>query len=203
MSDDFVETIQLVREAQGGDRAALESLFERYLPRVRQIVALRLGFQPSQFDQHEEIVQEALVNTFKNLDRYEERSQATFRHWISKCVVNSIRQHFRRAGAQKRGSGQVKLFGSYEREDASAIVFQGDEPTPSVVYGRKEVLQKVEQALLEMKEHWREVIVQRLFCEMSYAEIGEEMGIREEATVRKLFSRAMSELRRCCNSTEI
>lgn len=199
MSDDFVETVQLVRRAQDGDRAALESLFERYLPRVRQIVALRMGFQPSRFDQHEDLVQEALFNTFKNLDRYEERSHATFRHWISQCAVNSIRQHFRHAGAKKRGAGKVRLFGSFQREDTSAIVFQGADPTPSDVYGRKELLERVELALLEMKEHWREVIIQRLFCEMSYSEIGKEMGIRQEATVRRLYSRAMSALRASCD----
>ena len=49
-----------------------------------------------------------------------------------------------------------------------------------------------------MKEHWREVILMRLFCEMSYREIGDELGIREETTVRKLFSRAIAELRRRC-----
>jgi len=198
MDDVFAATIDLVRNAQQGDRAALESLFARYLPRVRQIVALRLGHRPSEFHTHEEIVQEALLNTFQHLDRYEERSEATFRNWISTCVVNSIREHFRKAGTQKRGAGKVRLFGSYESEDTSAIVFAGDDPTPSAIVGRKESIDRVEKALLGLKEHWREVIVQRLFCEMSYAEIGAALGIRDEATVRKLFSRAIAELRRVC-----
>lgn len=64
--------------------------------------------------------------------------------------------------------------------------------------GRKETLQKIEKTLLEMKEHWREVILMRLFCEMSYAEVGEALGIREEATVRKLFSRAVADLKKRC-----
>ena len=194
----MLETIALVRDAQEGDRDALESLFERYLPRVRQIVALRLGFRPSQFDVHEEIVQEALLNTFRNLDRYEERSEATFRNWVSQCVTNSIRQHFRAAGAQKRGADKVRLFGSYESDDVSAIVFAGDEPTPSAVIGKQETIAALEGALVDLKEHWREVVLMRIFCEMEYAEIGEEMGIREEATVRKMFSRAMGQLRTIC-----
>ena len=200
MEDSFENTIELVRDAQKGDREALESLFSRYLPRVRQIVAFRLGLRPSQFDQHEEIVQEALVGTFQNLEHYEERSEATFRNWVSQCVVNTIRMHFRREGAKKRGGGKVRLFGSYQSEDVSAIVFAGSEPTPSAIFSGKELGEKVEQALFEMKEHWREVIIQRLFCEMSYAEIGAEMGIREEATVRKVFSRAMVETRRACEA---
>ena len=198
MDDPFETTIHLVRDAQKGDRRALEELFRRYLPRVRQIVALRLGFRPSQFDQHEDIVQEALLDTFRNLEHFQERSESTFRNWVSQCVVNAIRMHFRREGAQKRGAGKVRLFSSFDSEDTGVIVFASDAPTPSAVYRDKELAAKVEAALLAMKEHWREVIIQRLFCEMSFAEIGAELGINQEATVRKLFSRAMAELRRAC-----
>ena len=194
----FHHTVSLVKKAQDGDRQAMEDLFARYLPRVRQIVALRLGMPPSAFAQHEDLVQDALLKTFENLDKYEQRSDATFRNWIAHCVTNSIRDHFRRSTADKRGGGKVRSFGSFESEDLSVIVFQGDEPTPSAVVGRKETLQKIEKTLLEMKEHWREVILMRLFCEMSYAEIGEALGIREEATVRKLFSRAVADLKKRC-----
>jgi RNA polymerase sigma-70 factor (ECF subfamily) len=198
MDGPFETTIHLVRSAQQGDRRALEDLFARYLPRVRQIVAFRLGLRPSQLEEHEDIVQEALLDTFRNLERYEERSEATFRNWVSQCVVNAIRMHFRREGAEKRGKGKVRLFGSFESEDTSAIVFASNAATPSAIYADKELTAKVEAAILGLKEHWREVIVQRLFCEMSYAEIGAELGLREEATARKLFSRAMAELRRAC-----
>ena len=199
MDEPLQHTISLVRDAQAGDSAAMEQLFARYLPRVRQIVALRLGMRPSALSAHEDIVQEALLNTFKNLERYEERSEATFRNWISQCVANSIRDYFRRANAEKRGGGRVKPFGSFEGEDMTAIVFPGDEASPSSLYGRKELVERIETHLLEMKEHWREVVVLRLFCEMSYREIGDAMGIREEATVRKLFSRAVGELKRRCS----
>lgn len=198
MGESLERTISLVREAQKGDRQAMEKLFARYLPRVRQLVALRLGFRPSDFALHEDVVQEALLKTFKNLDRYEERSEATFRDWISKCVANAVRDHFRRVKADKRGGGRVRPFATFESEDLSAIIFEGNQPTPSSVCGRRELLRRIEENLLHMKEHWREVILMRLFCEMSYREIGDAMGIREEPTVRKLFSRAIDELRRRC-----
>lgn len=192
------QTVSLVRKAQGGDRQAMEDLFARYLPRVRQIVALRLGMAPSAFGQHEDLVQDSLLKTFQNLDKYEPRSDATFRNWIAHCVTNSIRDHFRRSQADKRGGGKVRSFGSFESEDLSVIVFEGKSPTPSAIVGQREILANIEKTLLEMKEHWREVILMRLFCEMSYDEIGEELGIREEATVRKLFSRALADLKKRC-----
>ena len=89
MDDSLRRTISLVREAQGGKSEAMEELFARYLPRVRQIVALRLGRRPSDFANHEDIVQEALLNTFRKLDQYEERSEATFRNWVSQNFQQS------------------------------------------------------------------------------------------------------------------
>lgn len=190
-----VSTIALVRSAQAGDRAALESLFARYLPRVRQIVAFRLGRRPRDLSDHEDLVQDALLKAFANLEKYEERSEASFRNWIATCVTNTIRDHFRRSGAKKRGEDRVRVIGQWESEDAATVVLPDDGPTPSAIVSRRELVEKVEDALVEMREHWREVILLRLFCEMSFREIGDTLGIAEEATVRKLFSRAMNDLR--------
>ena len=84
-------TTCLVLAAQGGDRDALEGLFRRYLPRVRQIVALRLGYSLRDFADSEDLVQEALLNVFRNLDRFGARSEGRFRYWLTRCVANSMR----------------------------------------------------------------------------------------------------------------
>jgi len=189
------ETIALVRSAQGGDRDALEALFARYLPRVRQIVAFRLGRRPRDLVEHEDLVQDALLKAFSNLELYEERSEASFRNWIATCVMNTIRDHFRRSGAKKRGQGKLRPIEVFDGEDVATIVLPDDGPTPSAIVSRRELVERVEDALVDMREHWREVILLRLFCEMSFREIGDTLGIAEEATVRKLFSRAMSDLR--------
>ncbi|MEM7231958.1 MAG: sigma-70 family RNA polymerase sigma factor [Planctomycetota bacterium] len=198
MSHDFASTVSLVRDAQGGSSDALDQLFERYLPRVRQIVALRLGYRLRDLATHEDIVQESLLKTFQSLDGFEQRSEGSFRSWLASCVVSSANDYFRRARAEKRGGGKVRAFSSYQGEDITTILFQGNDPTPSAEVGKKEALERVEQVLIDLKEHHREVIVLRLFCEMSYEEIGKEIGIAEEPTVRKLFSRAMAELRKRC-----
>ncbi len=194
MVDD--STLSLVQSAQGGDRQALEQLFSRYLPRVRQIVAFRLGYRLEDFATYEDLVQEGLAQAFRNLERFEQRSEGSFRNWIASCVANTVSSHFRKAHAAKRGGGKVRPFSSYESEDVSVIVFEGKDPSPSTLYSRKEMLAKVEDAMLRMKEHQREAIVLRLFCEMSYDEVAETMGFSEEATARKVVSRALESLRK-------
>jgi len=101
------ETVRLVRAAQSGDQRSIEALFERYLPRVRQIVALRLGYRTRDFAVHDDLVQEALVRAFRGLDRYEERSEGTFRNWVATCVANTVRNWFRDEKAARRGGGRA------------------------------------------------------------------------------------------------
>ena len=39
----YARTVSLVRAARGGDQTARDSIFERYLPRVAEMVSLYLG----------------------------------------------------------------------------------------------------------------------------------------------------------------
>ncbi len=195
MTDPLEITINLVDAAQKGDRQAEEDLFTRYLPRVRQIVALRLGYRLQDFAAFEDHVQEAMLKAFQNLKQFEHQSEGTFRNWIAKCVSNSMNDSFRRQLAQKRGGGKVKEASAYENEDMTQTLFKGKDPTPSAIYRGKELLEKIETCLLGLKEHHREVIILRRFCEMSYGEVAEAMGFSDETTVRKVFSRAMKKLK--------
>jgi len=195
MAEPANDTLSLVRLARKGDAGAAEKLFERYLPRVRQIVAYRLGFRLSDFDAFEDLVQESLLNLFEKLDQFEERSEATFRNWVARCVGNTVLNHIRDEKAVKRGGGRVRPLSSFDSEDLSKIVFAGKDPSPSSVLRGKELRDRTEAVLLELKEHYREAIILRSFCEMSFEEVAGALGLRTEAAARKMVSRAMAELR--------
>ena len=195
MDDTFETTMSLVHAAQEGDRGALEDLFTRYVPRVRQIVALRLGYRLNDFADGEDLVQEALLDIFQNLDRFEETNECTFRNWLAVCVANSVRQHFRKAGAKKRGGGKVLRVGNFGTDDLGTVVFAGTGPSPSAIVRGRELAENVEEALLSMKEHHREVIVLRRVCGMTFADVARTMGFGKESTARKVFSRAIERLK--------
>ena len=64
-AESYEATLELVGAAQKGDRSALEALFERYLPRVRQIVALRMGRRLNQVVEFDDIAQDVLLKVFQ------------------------------------------------------------------------------------------------------------------------------------------
>ena len=189
------ETVKLVRSAQGGSRQALEELFARYRPRVEQIVALRMGRELRQIVEPDDIVQQALMKAFEGLDRFEQRSEGSFRNWLASCVECEIRMHVRSARAKKRGAGRVRRFGDAGSQILLSSILAGTGPSPSAIVREKELAERIHQVLLDMPEHNREVIILRHLCEMSYAEIAKSMQLGSEQTARKAVSRALRKLK--------
>ncbi len=186
-------TTCLVLAAQGGDRDALEGLFRRYLPRVRQIVALRLGYSLRDFADSEDLVQEALLNVFRMLDRFHVRSEGRFRFWVSRCVANSVRTHFRRSAAKKR-AGLLPSF-PYASDGILEEIACGPDFDPHGLLEGAELADRIERALLGMRASQREVIILDRLCGMTSREIRKAMGLTSETSVRKLLSRSLRRLR--------
>ena len=192
---EFTSTVQLVRAAQGGDRRALEDLFERYLPRVQQIVALRMGRRLRQFVELEDIAQEVVLKAFQDLGRFEKKTEGSFRNWLARRVESEVVDHARIAASQKRGGGRARRFGDWGGEGPLASIFAGEGPTPSEAAQAREAEESMEAALLRLPKHYREVIVLRHLCEMSYADISETMSFGSDANARKAVSRALAKLK--------
>jgi RNA polymerase sigma-70 factor (ECF subfamily) len=189
-----VATTLLVRAAQGGDAAALEALFARYLPRVRQIVALRMGWRLRQVLEVEDIVQEVLLDAFQGLEKFQPRSEGSFRNWLARSIEREIVDAARTESRKKRGGGAVRRFGDYDSALLGSSIFGADVTSPSAGVRVDELGARLEEALLEMPAYQRDLIVLRALCEMSYAEVAGELGISREETVRVAYSRALRQL---------
>ena len=194
-NDDIQTTIRLLRDARGGKRTAMEDLFTRYLPKVRRIVALRLGFPLRDFALYEDLVQESLLRAFEKLDTFEEMTEGTFQNWIASCVMSSINLYFRKEGAKKRGKGKIRPLKGLKSEGLSVSIFKAKGPGPSTVASSRELEDRIEEVLLGLKSHHREVIILRHLCDMSSQEIADAMGFGNPATARKVLSRAMEQLK--------
>lgn len=185
-------TTAVVFAAQQGNQAALEELFTRYLPRIRQIVALRLGYRLRDFYEFEDIVQEALLNVFEKLDRFDTRSESRFRNWAATCVTNSVRQHFRKKRAKKRGGALP----SYPHADRNLLVevVAGSGADPERLAELVELADSIEAILLTLPASQRELIVRSRLCGMSSGTIAREMGFASRSAVRQQLSRALRRL---------
>ncbi|MBI4606901.1 MAG: sigma-70 family RNA polymerase sigma factor [Planctomycetes bacterium] len=192
---DFGTTLRLVDAAQKGDSRALEDLFTRYLPRVRQIVALRLGRKLRQLLEVEDVVQETLLVVLRGLHRFEARDEGSFRNWLARCVECEIATQARKHGAKKRGAGKALRFGDRDATLLHSSMIAAPGASPSQLARARELSERIEAALLDMPEHSRELIVLRNLCGMSYAEVAAALGFARESSARVAYFRALKKLK--------
>ena len=172
----------------------MEELFARYLPRVRQMVALRMGRKLSAMEDSEDLVQEALMAAFKGLDRFEHRSVGSFRHWLTRLAENRIRDQARHATAEKRGGKHVLVGDPYESGVLAQTVLRTAGETPSQAAQAHELEQQLEAALLQLGERDRRTIVMRRVAGMEFEEIATELDLAGASVARSLFARALQKL---------
>lgn len=188
------DTVALLGRAQQGDPEARHELFARYLPRIRVIVAMRLGRPIGVVSDIDDVVQQCMLRVLQGLSEFTPRSEASFFHWVSRLVANELADLLRRADAAKRGSRRVVQFGAYDTSLLADVMGPARGPSPSEAAGAIEVGGQIESAMLELAERDREAIVLRELCGMSYAEIAEELGLGKESSARAVVARAKARL---------
>ena len=192
----FARTVDLVRAARGGDELATGEIFERYLPRITEMVALRLGHRLANLVDAEDLVQESMLRALRAIDDFEELTEGTFRAYVSRIVSNCLADAARYFDAQKRSAGRLRRFGDATSTDLPPEDLAAHEDTPSLVLRRKELSDRIEQAVLQLPPRYREVIGLRHVLGLSFAEVAAAMDVAVEATARSLDLRARHELRR-------
>src|SRR5258708_4111180 len=81
---DDVTDVELVEQAQAGDRAALEKLILRHQAWIYNI-AVRMVFQPQDA---EEVTQEVLVKVITKLNTF--KGESKFRTWLYRIAANHV-----------------------------------------------------------------------------------------------------------------
>src|SRR5580704_8926789 len=153
----------LVSQARDGDFAAFEELFERH-----RLLVYRFAYQMAgRRDDAEDIVQEAFVRAYQNLDRY--RDQAKFTTWLLRIATNLC-------------TDQVRMFNRRtaleQQESAGALDWMTapvtDDPVDNLeAERRKEALRRAVNAL---PIHHKTVIVLRDLEERAYEDIASVLG---------------------------
>ena len=173
----------LVKRAREGDYSAFERLFERH----RQLV-YRFAYQMApRRDDAEDIVQEAFVRAYQNLDKY--RDEAKFTTWLLKITRNLVFNEMRRAKRHPHLPVQIE-------PNAEEMPLK-DEATasPDETLLQTELQQAIENAITLLPETQRMALVLRRYDELSYEEIADVLDLSVPA-VKSLLFRARTELRK-------
>jgi len=170
-SDDDDE--RLAARAQNGEAAAREALAKRHVPVLRRLVRRYV-----REDDAEDVAHKAMMRGLDKLESF--RGESSFRSWLHRVAINVALNHAR----------------DTKRERASEID-EADLITNTL--GTQRLVAREAKARLvglveALPEKQREAVRLRLFADLSFAEIGEQIGISEDAA-KVNFHHALKRLR--------
>jgi len=180
----------LIERCRKGDSTAIERLVLKYQNRIYNVV-LKICADP---DDAAELTQETFVKVIENLSKFEGRS--SFYTWAFRIAVNLTLNYCQRnAKLTVRSLDSEEVPYDHQATHALKELLSDDRsPDPAAMAQNKEVYEIALNALKQLDEAQRTVLVLRDIEGMSYARIAEVLGI-ELGTVRSRLSRARNKLR--------
>lgn len=129
----------------------------------------------------DDMIQETLIGTFKNLEGFVPRHDGAFGAYLRQALLNRIRDEIRKAKARPR---REEMPHEHPAEGASPL----EEAIGS------DALERYERALSRLAEDDREVLLARIELGLSYKEIATAAKRPSAEAARKAVGRALLRL---------
>jgi RNA polymerase sigma-70 factor, ECF subfamily len=198
MLDNTPETQELLDRARQGDRNAVEQLLGMFRESLRRMIALRLDPALTARLDASDVVQDVLVEASRRMDDYLRASAMPFHLWLRHIakdhVIDAHRKHRK---AQRRSIDREQSLVPRGLAENSSIELMGQildqEMTPATAAIRQELEQRLAQAIGKLDEDDREIILMRLYEQLSNQEIAILYGLTEPAAAMR-YLRAVRRL---------
>ena len=165
----------LVSRWKQGNSQAFQALYDEFFGAIYRFVYYRVSHRETA----EDIVSDVFLKAVARIGQFDE-AKGTFQSWLYGVARNAVVDHYR---THKE---------TQDLEDAGDIGSSHD-VGGDVDRGRE--LEKVRAYLNTLPEDSRDIIMMRVWDDLSYAQIAEIIGKSEEAC-KMAFSRAIGKLRK-------
>ncbi len=193
------ESVQLLQDLRDGDDSAFAKLFSIHRPRLEKIVRFRMDRRLYGRVDPDDVLQESFVDGQNRLENLRNSPTHSFLVWIRLIVGQTlINVHRRHLKSERRDASRDVAIHSKKPDpntsDSMVIQLADSLTSPSAAFSKKEIYEKVTQAVDSLAESDREIVAMRHFEELSNNEIAEILNITpKNASIR--YIRALERLR--------
>ena len=195
LAHDSAETQRLLEQARAGTAGAVDRLLERHRAYLCRFVGLRLGPQLRARVDPSDVVQEAQMEAVRRLDGYLRDAPLPFRLWLRRIAQDRLLMLRRR----HRGAGRRAVTREAAMPDESSLAFArqllASTTSPSARLAANELAQRVRDAVAQLAEADREIVLLRNFEGLSNQEVAQLLEI-QPATASQRYGRALLRLRK-------
>jgi RNA polymerase sigma factor (sigma-70 family) len=179
-SEPSTEADELVVRAKT-DRAAFSLLYERYYPQVSKYCLRRLCVRTVA----EDVLSDVFLQVATHLPTFSGRTDTDFRRWLFRIATNAINAHLRQSRRRQELWVEAAQSGRWNTNgDPHSSLAENETPNWPAVY----------QALMELDERDRTIVMLRFFSDCSHEEIASVVNATPGA-VRTALSRTLTRLR--------
>ena len=158
---------EVVARVRAGETALYEIIMRRYNQRLYRVARAILR----EDGEAEDVMQDAYVRAYENLSQFAGR--APFSAWLTRIAVHEALHR-----AQKRG--RLDQWDDAVMESSPAVNMETSNPNPEQVTTRAELRELLEEAILELPQQYRAVLMLRDVEELSTSETADALGLTEE-----------------------
>lgn len=130
----------------------------------------------------QDLVQETLLQTFRQIGKFEPRREGAFQAYLRQAVMNRIRDELRKFARRPSVT------------DADAVPLRSDDPSPLESAIGTEAFERYEAALQRLRTIDREAIIARVEMECTYEEMATMLDLPSADAARKTAQRALVKL---------
>ncbi|MBI3829245.1 MAG: sigma-70 family RNA polymerase sigma factor [Planctomycetes bacterium] len=183
----------LMRLCQDGDEAAFEVLFQRYEGPALSFIYRMIGDR----NRTEALGQEAFLRIFKDAKSYQ--YPRSFSTWFYTIVRNLCKNELRWRSRHPTVSIEESVGGSRGRNDSDSVHIgdnlRSETTDPLELMVSTELTGKLDEALKELPELERDILILKCFQGLKYREIADVVGV-PVGTVRSRIHAALERLRK-------
>jgi RNA polymerase sigma-70 factor (ECF subfamily) len=187
---------RLIERARRDERGALDRLLDSYRNYLRLLARTGIDASLQGKADPSDLVQDALLKASQRFDQFRGATDAELAGWLrqilARCLADFVRRY--RTGG-RRASREQSLDRLVDRSSqALAQVLADKDTSPSASAARRDLGVVLSDALAELSEDQREVIVLHHLEGLGWDEVARRLG-RTTGAVQKLWSRALKQLR--------
>jgi RNA polymerase sigma-70 factor (ECF subfamily) len=176
--------ILLIKRSQKGDINSFEELIKEY-KKIAYNIALKMLKNK---EDAEDVSQEALIKVYKSINRF--NMDSSFKTWLYRIVVNTCLDHVRKNKENPISIDQPIRSG----HDEFYMDVEDNRPTPQEVLETKLTQKMVMDAVNELEDDFKSIIILRDINDLSYEEISEVLECNI-GTVKSRISRGRQKLK--------
>ena len=165
MQKEIITDATLVSNYIKGDESALEILITRHKQRIYSFIYSKVYDR----DIAEDVFQDTFIKVIKTLKRGAYNEEGKFLPWVMRISHNLVIDHFRKNNRMPKfsNSGEFSIFSvlSDTALDAEKTII------------KEQVERDVRRVIEELPDDQKEVLVMRMYNDMSFKEISEKTGV--------------------------